>query len=169
MTRRVLVFLAVSGIVAGGCRALIGIDDLEAVPDGGPPRGPNGNEGGPGGGNGGRDGGGGEGGGPSFDIDTCLAQGVDCRRCCKDGLPAFRDTFAMGLGIACLCEAGSCAPQCGSACTSLTPVVPSAECSQCTDDFLGRPGSNPCASACGADRDCQLGVACLQKCVENRR
>lgn len=150
-------------VMLGGCRALIGIEDLE-------PEQPGRNDG--------RNDGGGNGGGndangpgpPLPDAGSCLNDPLGCRRCCKERFGAFRDTFERGGGAKCLCDRGGCQAQCATSLCSPIPTdaAPPMPCAECIDPFLGKPG-NACEAECKGNPECDLGLDCVQICVANRQ
>jgi hypothetical protein len=162
------IFFGLSGIVAlAGCRAIIGIDDLEkALPDAGGKQDGKSSSGSPEGGNGGKT----EAGpGPSsFDINSCLSSS-QCRPCCKQNIGALKTVFEEGAGAQCLCAQSTCKDECIDGICASPPVLgpPKPECAKCTDDFLGNLQGNPCESTCGDDQDCHLGIQCLQNCTKH--
>ena len=162
------IFFGLSGIVAlAGCRAVIGIDDLEPA-DAGSKQNPTKDAGAEGGG-GGTEAGPGPGPGPSsFDINTCLTGG-QCRPCCKQNIQALKTTFEQGPGAQCLCTQSTCKSKCADGICADPPVMgpPKPECAMCTDDFLGNPQGNSCETVCGDDPDCRLGIKCLQNCSQH--
>lgn len=137
-----------------GCRALVGIDDLEFRP--GPGQGPNGTSGGPDD----ADGGG---------RDKCMRD-MDCRKCCKDSYEALRRTFeGNGAGVSCVCDPNApCTAICadaGQVCG--VPMAPDPDggpnaCAACVDDVLRRPGA--CNPSCNGDQGCMDGLSCIQNC-----
>jgi hypothetical protein len=161
------VFFGLSGIAAlAGCRALVGIDDLQPPPPdaGGKQNGKDGST---------------EGGGPggekeagpgpsSFDINSCLSSG-QCRPCCKQNIGALKTTFEQGPGAQCLCTQSGCKDKCADGICADPPVQgpPKPECAMCTDDFLVNPQGNTCETSCGDDPDCHLGIQCLQNCAKH--
>lgn len=152
-----------------GCRALVGIGDLDVDrSDGGPPNGTSG--GGPG-----TSGGNGTSGGPGSQRDSgltamCAAAGADCPKCCKDNDTAFRDTFTKGgMGVQCLCDdKNHCTSLCssqGQLCGPGPTQPPGAgdTCVPCTDGLLRAP-ADPCRAACREDPACLEGLECMKAC-----
>ena len=138
-----------------GCRALVGIDDLES----GGPGGPNGNN---------RDGGGNdEGGNNNALFDRCRNE-RECRMCCKQTGPEFRDTFELPTspGAACLCQTDVCAQDCtpdGGQCQINPGDGGPNDCIRCIDDHFSKPNSR-CKDRCGDNQKCRDIVACLEMC-----
>jgi hypothetical protein len=168
--KKLFVFLgfAVCGLLA--CRALVGIDDLQLVPDGGDhhENKQNGND------SGGQqqpnDAGNPP---PNIDVDATIrgCAGADCPKCCKNAFTALRSNFEdpSGSGHTCMCNPSICGNKCstlGQACSARQdpPSGTLDECVQCFDTELMNP-SSPCAGTCApTDQGCKDGLRCLESC-----
>jgi hypothetical protein len=159
------IFFGLSGIVAlAGCRAIVGIEDLEPqAADAGNKQNPKD------GGGGGSEAGPGPGPGPAFDINSCVNSSSGCRPCCKQNIGALKTVFEQGAGAQCLCMQSTCKDKCIDGICASPPASgpPKADCAKCTDDFLGNSQGNSCESSCGDDQGCHLGIQCLQNCTKN--
>ena len=157
----------------GGCRALVGIDDLDFTPP--LPEGGKGREGGNGGPNENENENEGGGPGPTAPPDAALAescktQGQECRRCCKNASSILHDTFeGTGPGAQCICDKGNCSSPCmvEGKCTpgqlpTSTPGTPD-QCVLCVDQVLSSQ-AGLCNDACKGNPDCLAAVKCLQSC-----
>lgn len=160
------VFFSLSGIVAlAGCRALVGIDDLEQLPPDAGKQTPNVNK---------NDGGGSSGGpeagpGPTFDIAKCLDTNFateGCQPCCKKNIAEFKSVFEEGTGGACVCEKSTCKDKCsaGICASPPQPGPPQDACAMCEDDFLAGPSGDLCKPACNGNANCELALQCLKSC-----
>ena len=167
--RATLAAVAVSIGVLTGCRAIIGIDELDVVGDGGPDGGV----------------------GPKLDaaldaagdaavIDSAIppapidagcqnTTGMACGMCCRSSgalMPAFAQLDRVLVDNQCICgTSGKCVTDCAaSACTGGNSVM---QCGACIDGVIRQPMTTQCmaaATACMNDVACRDSLGCFGSC-----
>jgi hypothetical protein len=141
------------------CRAIIGVEDLELVHDGGVDA--HAADGGvkDGATNTGTDAATGQV-DSTTKIAECIKPGVDCRRCCKTAFGDFTDAENSETTRKCMCRPEHCQDKCGDASDYCGGGRPSEGCAPCLDDEHIK---NQCNEAC-TSAGCLAGLSCLQQC-----
>ena len=161
------VWVVGAGTMLGGCRGVLGIEDLDVAADGGAatadaqvdsPSDANVTDTSP----------------ADVTVPTKCAEATDCPKCCHDDAtlrPAFAKLGQYAKGMGCICGTAPCSSsttECGAdVCTNL-PSPPAAGCLQCIDMQI-RPaaGTPQCANAknqCNGDSSCKPFLDCISSC-----
>lgn len=95
------------------------------------------------------------------EIASCSSQGLQCRKCCKDGCGAFHSELDdLQATRTCICAA--CSQQCAgdTYCTTTTGAPATPTCGGCIDQTYK---NGQCSTTCTSTA-CQAGLTCLKNC-----